>query len=252
MRYLIFDLDDTLLNSESKISNYTLEGLHRLRAKGFILVINTARSIKATQKNIDIIKPDYSILNGGSLILDKDKNIIFKTTIDNSITNIFVDLFNSDKNVREFSIQTIDYLYTSNISYIEKFPTLSKYFNFKNKFIENNILKIIFESYDLNKYKKLANDNNLYFIPYFNSNWVRIAKSTKYLGNLKLFNFLNDNDPKDYTFGDDYGDLEMIEKAYCGVLLKNSCVTFKDNYRQTLYDNNNDGLIRYMEDKIEF
>ena len=44
MAYIIFDMDDTLLNDRRSITPYTQQVLKKLQAMGHKLVINTARS----------------------------------------------------------------------------------------------------------------------------------------------------------------------------------------------------------------
>ena len=50
MKYIIFDLDDTLLNDRREITPYTLEVLQKLQSMGHKLVYNTARSKDFVQK----------------------------------------------------------------------------------------------------------------------------------------------------------------------------------------------------------
>jgi hydroxymethylpyrimidine pyrophosphatase-like HAD family hydrolase len=50
----------------------------------------------------------------------------------------------------------------------------------------------------------------------------------------------------DYVFGDDHGDVEMIQKAYYGALLKNSRLSDKVEH-VTEYACDEDGVIRQME-----
>ena len=73
--YIVVDLDDTLLNSERQITEYTHKVFNELREKGHKIVINTARSFFTASRLINELKPDYSILNGGSLVIDKEKNV---------------------------------------------------------------------------------------------------------------------------------------------------------------------------------
>ena len=39
-KYFIFDLDDTLLNNNRDVSEYTLNGINKLRDNNFIIVIH--------------------------------------------------------------------------------------------------------------------------------------------------------------------------------------------------------------------
>jgi hydroxymethylpyrimidine pyrophosphatase-like HAD family hydrolase len=50
----------------------------------------------------------------------------------------------------------------------------------------------------------------------------------------------------DYVFGDDHGDVEMIQKAYYGALLKNSKILDMAEH-VTEFECNEDGVIRQME-----
>ena len=61
VKYFVFDLDDTLLNSERKVSDFTLDTLKKLQELGHFLIINTARSKMYAKEYIDLIKPDFSI-----------------------------------------------------------------------------------------------------------------------------------------------------------------------------------------------
>jgi hydroxymethylpyrimidine pyrophosphatase-like HAD family hydrolase len=45
MKYFIFDLDDTLLNNNKEVTDYTLKGINILKNNDFMIVINTARSL---------------------------------------------------------------------------------------------------------------------------------------------------------------------------------------------------------------
>ena len=107
MKYFIFDLDDTLLNNNKEVTDYTLKGINILKNNDFIIVINTARSFSATLDVANIIKPDYLICNAGAVIYDKDYNLIFKKTISIQDTNEIIDLIKSSNVVKNFSIQTI-------------------------------------------------------------------------------------------------------------------------------------------------
>ena len=84
VKYIVFDLDDTLLNSERKVSDFTLSTLKKLQELGHFLVINTARSKMYAKEYIDLINPNFSILNGGSLIIDQNKKAII-TRLNNTI-----------------------------------------------------------------------------------------------------------------------------------------------------------------------
>lgn len=247
MKYFIFDLDDTLLNNNKEVTDYTLKGINILKNNDFIIVINTARSFSATLDVANIIKPDYLICNAGAVIYDKDYNLIFKKTISIQDTNEIIDLIKSSNDVKNFSIQTIKTLYTKDFKYTQNNP-IATYNDFINKLDEESV-KILIASYDHKKWESVALKYNYEIERYFNGIWCRISPSNKYLGNLSLFKLLNDNNPLDYVFGDDSGDILMIKNAYKGVLMKNSKLTHLD-FNISSYTNEEDGVIKFMLENV--
>ena len=247
MKYLIVDLDDTLLTTDKKVSEYTLNGIAKLRSLGFLFVINTARNFESSASLIDLLKPDYSILNGGALIFDKDKNLIYSKLVSKKDTNYIINELVNDKEVIKFSIQLEDKLLSQNY---DSMTFKATYFNFEQNILNEPAAKIIISATNNSKWEKIANRLNYEFEIYFNGTWCRISNASKYSGNLALFNLLNDKSPMDYVFGDDHGDIEMINNAYYGALLKNSLL--KDKCKNiTEYDNNNDGIIKHMEEILK-
>ena len=83
MSYIVFDLDDTLLNDKREISPYTLDVLKKVQAMGHKLVYNTARSQGFSQKYFEQLRPDYALCRAllamGAPIAGK--NIIIKPRI---------------------------------------------------------------------------------------------------------------------------------------------------------------------------
>ena len=94
MKYIIFDLDDTLLNKKGEITPFTYDTLKRYQKAGHILVINTARSLPYAREYVDGLKPNYSILNGGSLIVDENSQMVYGDLIDEATTDaLLIDLY---------------------------------------------------------------------------------------------------------------------------------------------------------------
>jgi len=82
MKYIMFDLDDTLLNDKREITPYTVAVMEKLRAMGHKLVYNTARSKDFVQKYFAILPPDYAILNGGAMIMNASGETIWLSELD--------------------------------------------------------------------------------------------------------------------------------------------------------------------------
>ena len=76
IKMIVTDLDGTLFNDDSKISSYTMSILEKCKETGIKIVIATGRSSLSAKEIIDLVKPDFSILNYGALILNENNEII--------------------------------------------------------------------------------------------------------------------------------------------------------------------------------
>lgn len=241
--YLIFDLDDTLLTSDKKITSFTSQTLKHFKDKGHIIVINSARSYLSSSLYERDVYSTYNISNGGSAIY-KDGKLIYSNSIDKKICNDVLEMFKQN-NITEFSFQTNDILYSNNKDYstINKHAT---YYDFNNP-IDFDSNKIVFACNNENIAKEIASKFNLNLINYLNGNWYRLSKSSKHTGNLDLYKILNDNNSKSISFGDDIGDLEMLLNSTYGVGMKNSVKQVLDNVKYiTDFSNNEDGVAKYL------
>ncbi len=245
VKYIIVDLDQTLLKTDKTISDYTKEVINKLRNKGFIFCFNTARSYLSSLPFIEEMQPDYSILNGGALILDKNKKIVYQKLISKDTVNYILAEAKLDPQVLNYSIEGETGLYSNNLERVKANP-LAIYDDFKNGFKEG-AYKFLISATNPEKWQEMAKDLKLYYEPYFSGTWARFSPSTKYLGNLALFELLKDDKPEDYTFGDDNGDALMIDKAYHGVYLANTNPSLlKEGSRLTKDDYDNDGVAKYL------
>ena len=123
---------------------------------------------------------------------------------------------------------------------------LASYYEFKDEFFEG-AYKLLISDLDFPYWKILAESLGLEYEHYLSGTWSRISPSNKYLGNQELFKILEDDNPIDYVFGDDTGDIEMILKAYHGVILINAKEELKKGIEHiTEYDMDNDGVMRYL------
>ena len=239
--YIIFDLDDTVLNCYSKIDDFTLCTLRYFQNKGHKLVINTARSLRNTLELINIIKPDYSILYGGSMIVDKNKEIIFSSPIKKNTLNLVIkDIIND---VKAISVETKDEIFTSDESYN------APYFDFKNKEFNEDAYKLLFCVIDDGLITKICDKYNLNSVTYRNLIWHRFMpkNTSKFLGIVNLLKLTNGSLDECITFGDDYGDIEMINNSKVGVIMKNAYDDVKKQIKGYECDtNNNYGVARFL------
>lgn len=244
MNYIIFDLDDTLLNNARQVTPYTLEVLQTLQRMGHTIVINTARSKQYAQQYIDCIRPDYAILNGGALIIDRNERPICRFQLDVAQTQAFVrQLLTVSDN---FTVQAEDGPY----SHLGKYTAQdAKPFDFSARPFPYPCFKIVASIADDADAAALAQQFGLTYVSYFGGLFKRFnhPAATKAQGNRVLAELLGGTLDDVIAFGDDLGDLEMLQQAGLGVLMCNAkpelhalCPHVSD------YGNDDDGVARFL------
>ena len=244
MAYIIFDMDDTLLNNQRCISPYTQQILKQLQEKGHKLVINTARSKQFDQDYFDQLQPDYAILNGGALILDQHENPVYTAQMDVPATQAFIqDLLQISDN---FTVQAEDGPY----SHLGKYTGQNaRPFDFSAQPFPYPCFKIVAAIEEDEKAFALAEKHGLTCVSYFGGLFKRFnhPHATKAQGNQKLVELLGGTLEEVIAFGDDLGDLEMLQQAGIGVLMKNArpelhslCAHISE------FTNDEDGVARFL------
>ena len=248
-KLVIFDLDDTLLNNNSEVSEYTLGILKKLQEMGHIIAFNTARSQMRSEEIYNAVRPDFAIYNGGAQIVNKDGKTVFEVGIDKMVCNDLVhELFAlTDR----FSYQNADWFYSANEDY--KAPDV-RFFDFKNEEFPTGAYKIIAFSNNPDCLLPLAEKYDLDFITYFGGPFCRFTKRgvTKAFGNRKLVEMLGAGIDDVIAFGDDTGDLEMLKEAGVGVIMKNAKVELQtEDLTVSDFTNDEDGVARFLAKYFE-
>lgn len=244
MAYIIFDLDDTLLNDNGQISPYTLQVLHKLQSMGHKIAPNTARSKLFAQEYLDALKPDYAILNGGALILDKEEQVVLRQAIGAATTKALIEELLPQNG--KIDVQTPDQLYSHLGQYTGQ---NAKAIDFAKEPFDFPALKVVATVADEKTAKELAEKYDLEVISYFGTPLRRFSKrgGTKAEANRRLVELLGGSLSDVIAFGDDLGDLEMLQQAGIGVLMKNARKEVHGQVaRMSAYTNDEDGVARFL------
>lgn len=249
MKYIIFDLDDTLLDDRSQVTDYTLSVLNKLQEMGHKTVINTARSMNYAGEYFEILKPDYAIFNGGAHIVDRQGNTIFRQKISEDVTQQIVDALLAV--TQSFAMQTEKILYSHLGSFGgREMQTL----DFMKEKFSKPVMKIIARIQEDADAERIARQFDLSYTTYLSGNIRRFNKKgvDKAQGNRDLMKMVGGNLADVLAFGDDLGDMDMLREAGVGVLMKNALPVLHDQGVQlSEWRNDEDGVARFLAKYFE-
>ncbi|USG65937.1 HAD family hydrolase [Brevibacillus ruminantium] len=81
LRLAAFDMDGTLLNGESQMTDATWEACRLLQASGCKLVLSTGRTYKSAQQPINGFSFDGYVCSNGATVLDADGNLVQSSSL---------------------------------------------------------------------------------------------------------------------------------------------------------------------------
>lgn len=259
---IVADLDGTLLNSLSKVTNESKEYLTKLKEKGFIIVIATGRIFASVMDATEKAEfANYIISDTGAYIYNViKKEVIFKSNISKDIAKKILNQYNDD------------YLF---INICEK-NIIYKYSNLKEKHYHSNVtmdkdyilnnckeitkISVSLKTNDIalkvyNKLVRKLKDVNITLMQdsFSDRKWIDIMPKdcSKFNGIQRLANYLNISNDDIICFGDGLNDKEMLEKCGFGVALKNALLEVKKVAKDiTSFDHNHNGVINYLKDEL--
>ncbi len=266
-KIFFFDLDGTLLTSEKKISDKTMDALKRFTDAGNHFCINTGRAIDSAKAVYDGLGLDFkgSFLcgsNGTEIYSVDDQKYVFKTGVPLDLVPKIIDLseqydihchtYNETHIVSKRNGECMDYYRR-----VIKTPLI----------VTDDIMKelssppskmIAIELHDHDKQERfrlalqdLVGDKLtlLYSNPYY----MEIFPSEAGKGSVvkRLASYLNIPVENTLAAGDEQNDISMIEAAGCGIAMANATELVKSKADViTEDDNDHDGLAPFILDAI--
>lgn len=263
-KMIVTDLDGTLLDNNKRVSDNSKKYLKELKDNGYIICINTGRTIGRARYALggfDYV--NYIIGNNGSFIYDacNDKSLYKSTIKTEDVKELFkkyldeyeVFEINNYENILSYRIRS------RNIEpYVEKIDNKDE---FLNKISEVYNVIIRFENEDmvnvfLEDLKNNYKDISFFIMENSFTKKRRITlinkKDNKFNGICILKDKLGINNNDIIAFGDGLNDVDMIKNVGFGVAMKNALQEVKNNAKDvTMEDNNNDGVINYLKSIIK-
>jgi Cof subfamily protein (haloacid dehalogenase superfamily) len=251
IKMIITDLDKSLLNNERLITEYTKNVFEKCIKNGIIIVFATARPLRVTKIFYDLLLPHAVICHNGAVVFANNKQIyqcgikpimakdLLKNIIKN-YPNVNISIESNDEHFTNFDPST----YWENMVY-------------KNIDIENlpkkELDKIIIGMESVEKIREVEKylPKELYLeISEGQLGLIMNKGATKWNAIKELLKYYKIEAKNAIAFGDDYNDLEMIKNCGIGVAMENGLEEIKKNARYTCGKNNEDGIAKWIEEKI--
>lgn len=243
---IVTDLDNTLLNTNKNISDYTVNILNQCHQIGIKIVFATARTLDLVQDYLQNIYVDGLITLNGA-VLYSGIEVIKRITFDNEIQRIILNELQNNEQIIKISGRTGELTFSTNPSNNkEKFtdfvkdilPPLSMI-----SFRSNNpkIMSLLSEKYLLLNILTVTGENLFDILP---------PEATKWKGIQFISSLYKINKSSIISFGDDNNDIEMIKNCGIGIAVKNAINEVKKASKFICDSNDNDGVAKWIEENI--
>ena len=248
---IITDLDNSLLNQEKQITEYTKNIFAKCKENGIIIVFATARPYRSTQILFNSIEPDALICHCGGVVYIKEKTIL-QNGIEHSIAKSIVQNMSQDFININLGIECNDDFYTNFNTKIYWKNVFHKELNVE-KLPLGIIYKIVVgleEIKNMGLYNKYLT-KELYVEKMENKVGLIMNRNASKLNGIKaLIKHYDIKIENTISFGDDNADIEMIEKCGIGIAMENGNECIKEKAKYICKDNNEDGIAKWLEENI--
>ena len=215
MKLLVTDYDGTLFINELDLKN-NINYLNMWKKLGNKIMISTGRSYPSIKNQVDIYNIPYDYLScaDGSIIYDKDGNILEMFIMDSKIIKDFQKFYNN------LNYEEIQFVYPT--GYSNKLINITNILGINICISTQNYTKEIVDSFIL-----MSKDYPDYsFLNYMHPNFSYLCVKPNGINKSSTINYLKNNlginDNNIYVIGDSDNDYEMI-KNYGGVAMNTSC-----------------------------
>lgn len=250
-RLLLFDLDDTLLQSDKTISPRTLAALRQCRNQGVLIGIATSRAIHNCMTFLPELSPDLFIASGGAVIQYHGEYVHtaeFSIEETRQMIRTAREICGSGC---EITIDTQDAHYWNYKEDPKKTDATwgeAVYTDFSD--FSAKALKLCVEIFDDSIAEKLASCfPDCDCLRFAGSSWYKFTKkeATKENALIKACELCGIALEDVTAFGDDAPDIGMLKLCGTGVAMGNAVAAVKTAADIVIGSNNEDGIANYLE-----
>ncbi|MDR2992684.1 HAD family hydrolase [Bacillus cereus] len=247
-KIIISDLDGTLLRSDKTISQKSINILRECKNNGDELIFATARPPRAINQYIpNVLKNEIIICYNGALVLKGD-DILYEMMIPK---NIILEIIEIGKkyNLHQICLEINDKLY-SNFDVTEYFGNVPcKVMDVKELDFEKASKVIVCTKDPISKgfTKELPIECSAVITDNGTLCQIMHAEVSKWNSIQHVLKHLKRDASEVIAFGDDYNDMEMIEKCGVGVAMSNAVEELKSVAKFIAKSNDEDGVATFLE-----
>ena len=249
-RMIVTDLDGTLLRDDKTISDFTIGVIKKYQSEGGIFVAATARPVRTAREYMKILNLNAGIFHNGAVIQEKGRK-----TGGYGVKNAG-ELAQSILERYPFSniaVEAEDVLY-ANFDAGRLWPgaeyiSCKTFAQLRGKTADKIIVEVASLS-EMEKYKALLPDELYIQLSENKIGMIMNQSATKYHAISFLAERYHISMDDVIAFGDDYNDLEMIEKCGKGIAVSNALEIVKGVADGVCESNQKDGVARWIEGNL--
>lgn len=255
------DIDGTLLNNKSELTENTRETIKRAVDAGLFFTIASGRPIQGIeginrQLNLDV---PYITYNGAMVIMGKNREILYERYLTQNDAKDIIGL--AEKHKVTYMVWKDNQLYVPEYNeIIEKYMQFSKVKPVKiesiEKLTENGVTKILWHD-DAEKIVEHQNQLGQYLSANVNFHaslpiYLEFVdkKASKGIALEQLGNYFDIKKSEIIAVGDGFNDISMIEYAGLGVAMGNAPDAVKEKADYITLSNEEDGLAHVINKLI--
>jgi Cof subfamily protein (haloacid dehalogenase superfamily) len=262
IKVVISDLDGTLLNTDHQISEYTKTVFQKLHSENYLIIVATGRHHLDALPIVESLGcPVYLVTSNGARIHSPAKELLFsfdiasdaiKSVLDLDIDSEFTTVLfkeevwqtnkenkklNSFQTVMNYPPEIVDFNFVEDLSAIKLFFT----HNSHQKLVE--LKDKIMEDHSDNFHFAFSLPFCLEFMD------KSVDKSVAILKILEIEKFTFE---ESIAFGDGFNDERMLISAGKSLIMENAVESLKNKLPllEVIFSNDNDGVAKYLSQKI--
>ena len=247
---IVTDLDGTLLRDDKTISDFTVEVIKKYQDNGGIFVAATSRHVRAAREYMKILNLDAGIFHNGAVIQEKGR-----TTGGYGVKNTgsLVQAILERYPLSNIAVEAEDALY-ANFEADRLWPgaeyiACESFAQLKEKTADKIIVEVT-SLREMEKYKVLLPDELYIQLSENKIGMIMNQSATKYRAISFLAERYHISMDDIIAFGDDYNDLEMLERCGKGIAVGNALEIVKDAADEVCESNQKDGVARWIEGNL--